>query len=59
MTSFPFVSNFDTYILAMLSDFKMIFKKYSGVIFEIPIWIETYHYVCKWAHVSDYLQAFS
>lgn len=27
MTSSPFVFNFDTYLPAMLSDFKMIFKK--------------------------------
>lgn len=53
MTSSPFVFNFDTYLLVCYLISKWFKKK---------IWSDylkyQYDYVCKWAHVSDYLQMF-
>lgn len=42
MTSSPFAFNFDTYLLAAMSDFKMILKTFWGDYLEYQ-----YGYVCK------------
>lgn len=53
MTSSPFAFNFDTYLLAVMADFKMILKTFWGDYLEYQ-----YGYVCKWSQVSDCLQMF-